>query len=117
MIMEITDQKLIESMANEVFRASKDNLNDSSKIMWCYDYDCWKTDEGDLFDPINNANHWMMILERMRMLGFNGKIEVYLTGMYEVEFYQRQGGSWVSCQELIGKAVCLAALEAVRGSK
>lgn len=69
------------------------------------------------WSPLTDMNHAWMVVERMRDLGFNANIDIYQTGMDEVEFYQRSGKAFVSCKESIGHAICLAALEAKRGMK
>jgi hypothetical protein len=67
------------------------------------------------FDPITNANHWMRIVEKMRELGFYLCFDALKTG-YGARFWlyglEPTPLTYISDRDP-GKAVCLAAIDAI----
>lgn len=62
---------------------------------------------GNAWNPINNANHWMMVVEKLRYIGLylsiSSRIGCYETWYKNYHFYDL----------VAGRAVCLAALQAM----
>jgi hypothetical protein len=116
----MTDQELIDAVAIEVMGWEK--------IISVYDQPGRRAyfyilngeqiyfDSHD-FNPLTNANHWMMVVEKMKTKIFSFKIWAYAVGLYTVTFtcdIQGDAASYTVKNKSIGRAVCLAALKAVR---
>jgi len=66
------------------------------------------------WNPLTNANHTMMVVERMRELGFNFWIEAQVGTPWIVMFHMPLKGVVGRHEhENVGHAVCLAAIKAV----
>jgi hypothetical protein len=123
----MTDQELIEAVAVEVMGYETPDYANLINNLY------WKRLNGSVilrtsFDPINNANHWMMVVNKIQEMNLGVEIYFNLTkqikgqGKCYCKIYGKDGvifynGMRYIWQDSPGKAVCLAALEAVRGSK
>ena len=73
--------------------------------------ECWQ--------PIKDANHRDMVVERIRTLGWTFRIWAYSYGEYRVHFGDDTAARRESCHAVsnnLGRAVCEAAIEAVRAA-
>lgn len=73
--------------------------------------------ESNVFNPLTNANHWMMVVERMRGLGWKGfRLQRFcLDKKFGVHFWKEIeiDGPVVYAFGDLGHAVCEAALRAL----
>jgi hypothetical protein len=107
----MTDQELIEEVAVKVMKWECAGFSQRKPV-----YSIKKKILFD-FDPINNANHWMMVVEKMRDKWILS-ITDFNSDEWEIVFeHGHLDHRAVIYHKLLGKAVCLAAREAVRGNK
>ena len=112
----MTDQELIRRMAEMmgwVYIPEKETLVGEYQVRQ-FEAAKWVNEYGQFmfwaFDwqPLTNANHWIMVVERMREKGWRIIIKSY--NLWEVEFWDK--GQYFAEHNMIGHAVCLAALKA-----
>lgn len=89
------DQELIEEVAE--------------KVMGGMPFDGW--------NPITDANHWMMIVERILSNSIFSKVNMfYILGWWSCAFNTPDVNEVCkSDEDSLGRAVCLTALKAVEG--
>ena len=132
---EVTDEELIKAVAVEVMGWTHFELDGKgrySKTNYAYIVD---RDGSRLSDgyweiewlPLTNANHWMMVVERMMELGWwfyadpnphyypkrHGEIS-YDIGFFKIKCEKRLA-EVCGCEKITGEFVCQAALKAVKG--
>lgn len=126
----MTDQELIEAVAVEVMEAkigyTKDCLVYGLKIGNGSNH-YFDGATAMAWNPLINANHWMMVIERMRDRGlsktggYDGVISFRKGNSdYRVSYFNAQQTSvhdYFACHKSLGHAVCLAALKTVRSMK
>jgi hypothetical protein len=126
----MTDQELIEQVSTEVMgwilvKGKTEKVGEYGVTHYISGY--WK--ENDKFkyyecvwNPIINANHWVMIIEKMIKLDFAPELKwkpesnKWCVIMWPGESHDDDKNAIAVYDIEIGKAVCLAALEAVRKS-
>jgi hypothetical protein len=106
------DIELIRNIAVEVMEWHICNTN-----QWYNKYGQLEFIEGS-WNPLTNANHWMMVVKRLHKLGWfiqlNNRVP---SGEWSARLFKYQElNQPLAINEIIGHAVCLAALEAVRSS-
>jgi hypothetical protein len=117
----LTDAELIEAVATEVMGCEKDFRQTYSFGDYRISYNppyflvSYKSDLWKKFNPLTNANHWMMVVERLKN---RYHITIYIGNLCNCELsdknYPKSGDEFFKEHKSIGHAVCLAALEAVR---
>jgi hypothetical protein len=127
----LTDEQLIEAVAVEVFGATKDQFDETCQLFWDDVDEEWVViqvhDDYESTFSLTNANHWMMVVERMIEKEFLFAVAtVYIVTLkaddppglyYRVEFRKPYKKGKIKDRKSIGHAICLAALEAVRSQK
>ena len=119
----MTDNELIEAVAKEIMQWHLDKQKAYLPGVWRDKNGMWQGRESgeDMFNPLTDMNHMMMVVERMRINYLMAiKIWSYAVGDYIVTFCcdaETSPKPYSAQHKSLGHAVCLAALEAVRQGK
>ena len=131
----VTDEELVRAVAVEVMGWHDEGIHSLAsgnyqgiRNWWirCYGLDEEPIMPAGDWQPLTNANHWMMVVERMRELGWwfyadpnphyypgrHGEIS-YDIGFFKIKCEKRLA-EVCGCEKITGEFVCQAALEAVR---
>jgi hypothetical protein len=117
----MTDKELIEVTATEVMGWNRGFLYDGRRISYDHLEKRWFDLLEEIpFNPLTNANHWMMVVEKLCSLFFEVRLycsrKLFMCDIHR-EGYPVPADSWCAESQILGHAVCLAALEAVRSLK
>jgi len=116
----MTDEELVREIAQKVMGWTRQHASASDKGngYWIGN-DAFEIIGQNMYritgdwNPLTNANHTMMVVERMRELGFNFKVWAYHDWKgIEVGFSKYRYPN-LTKSESFGHAVCLASLKAV----
>ena len=110
---ELQDSEFIRQIARKVMGWQPSN--------WLGDHwEVWRLGDGKGyikcadFNPLTNANHWMMVVEKMREAGFNMVLNTFIEKGWSVQF-EKASDYYFKFHKSIGHAVCLAAIAALEG--
>jgi hypothetical protein len=105
----MTDQELIEAVATKVMGWHREKSVSGIECYYNSDHDfMYALRTGKVFNPLTDANHWLMVVEKIKDI-FNINIG-YVKGVWRFNW-----NNYSISHKSIGHAVCLAALEAVKG--
>ena len=117
----MTDDELIRAVAEEVM-GYKEDIRTLDIRGYYRNVRVWISPNEDAipyndFDPIDDISHAWMVVERMRELGWAFKIWSYHAGEFNVFFMNdmRNGEEFRAVDGTAGRAICLAAWEAMMG--
>lgn len=117
---EMSDEQLTKAVAEEVMGWFEEPSWE--QVTWCrlagkqageHLYEPVVSKEK--WQPLTDPHHWMMVVERMRELGWWFRLLV-MPSSIECEFYKLEGDCEYASGYEIGRAVLEAALSAVRAA-
>lgn len=114
---EMTDEQLIEAVLTEVLEY-QEGVHYTKPIYGSTgqytDFYLLQNGRVTYSWRLDDPYHWMMVVEKMREKGWITRIDIFSHAI-EIQFYNRRGPAFCETNESIGRAICEAALEAVRG--
>jgi hypothetical protein len=116
----MTDQELIDAVAIEVMDG-KHFRSRHPYMPWYWRFTInGKTEDYEDWNPLTNDDHLIMVIEKMKEKWF--EVSLHFTRQISSCTIHKVGypvpmDTWYAEHKSIGRAVCLAALEAVRNKK